>query len=80
MKIFDELLVRILPEAWPGGPLKCRVVIKVSGKIEHSYEHEVRPDFFESEFHRFMAIAERQLVRLAKEEEDAAERKAVSPA
>jgi hypothetical protein len=70
MKVFDELLVRIMPEEYPGAPLKCRVIVKVGGKIEHNFEHIVRPDWFESEFHRFMHIAEEEIVKLAKKEED----------
>lgn len=78
MRVFNELMVSIMPEEWPGAPLKFRVIVKVSGKIEHSYEHTIRQHWFESEFHHYMAVAERQIVKIAKEEESAAKRKAVS--
>lgn len=70
MKIINEIIVKVIPQEFPASSVRCSVRAIVCGRIEHNFELGLPADDFESRFHRFMHIAEEEIMRVAKKEEE----------
>jgi hypothetical protein len=70
MRILDEVVVAITPGELGDDHMKCLVKARVTGKREVSYTREMPTDDFESMFHRFMGMAEKEIVEIIKKERE----------